>query len=977
MRFTKALLMCAAAMLSLATDSVAQSVRISPIPQAIQWSEEKAFDNNVAYTIVGETDADSDAIRLLKESFSTESGSVQLIIGERGDASVAEYESLIPQRSEGYYLSVQSDKVVIAGNDGAGTFYGAQSYIQIASQPQVMQVTITDYPDVPQRGLVEGYYGNPYSEANRMSLFEMFGRQKMNVYIYGPKDDVYHKDKWREKYPAAQGQKITQYVNAAKANKVDFVWAIHPGNDIQWNETDRKNIVNKLKAMYDLGVRTFAVFFDDVWGGEGTRGDKQAELMNYITEELNAAYDDVNPCIICPTQYNKGWSSGDYLNTLGSTMNKEVRIMWTGNSVVDMINKADMQWINNQISRKAFIWLNYPVTDYCINHLLMGPTWGNDLDIADMLSGFTSNPMEYAEASKVSLFSIGEYNWNMSEYNPDESWEEAINYLMPQNRAAFKFFCENNIDLGVNTHGLRRTDESPEFAQAKNEYNKLMTAGDREGAYAAVAAQFDKMIEAADVLLASNEARELIEEITPWLNVMKLLGQRGASIIAMNKALAEESPEAFIDNYLKYQEYTEAQSAIRSRDFSGTLKIASPVVGTVHVEPFVKEKIGELVAEYKENYDYRLDIFPAQVLENGTYYIMHNGKYLSNTRPRVSASVPQFVAGRDTIRPQRQEWKITLDAATGRYKIVNLEDNRYLNEKGAFTVSDETNPYEAAWHSYNIQLLANGKFAIQNAGSAGDKFWTANATRVAAGSSNVNIPDKYIFDIVAMGGDNEQPSIVSGETYYIMSGDKYLTNTNIKGSGGTPTFKQTEKVGKPHEWVITTDASGKNCYKIVSGADGRYLNEYGVFGTNQYYSDWNTYLITKRGDKFSLAWTQSAAENGLKYIVVSDDRLDAKSVSLGDSYTVSIVNKNDATSIESTTDETIQVWYDAASESILCSNIADGSNIVVVTASGAMVCSTTAESSVAQINMSNHPSGVYIVTIENKNGRNAYKILKQ
>lgn len=977
MKTRRKYLICSLLLAFQVLSAVAQSVRISPIPQSIKWGDEKAFDNNVAYTIVGETEADSDAIRLVKENFTTEGGNIQLIIGERGDVSVAEYESLIPQKSEGYYLSVQSDKVIIAGNDGSGTFYGVQSYIQIASQPQVMQVTVTDYPDVPERGLVEGYYGNPYSEANRMSFFEMFGRQKMNVYIYGPKDDVYHKDKWREKYPAAQGKKITQYVNAAKANKVDFVWAIHPGNDIQWNDTDRRNIVNKLKAMYDLGVRTFAVFFDDVWGGEGTRGDKQAELMNYITEELNAAYDDVKPCIICPTQYNKGWSSGDYLTTLGTTMNKEVRIMWTGNSVVDMINKADMTWINNQISRKAFIWLNYPVTDYCINHLLMGPTWGNDLDIADMLSGFTANPMEYAEASKVSLFSIGEYNWNMSEYDADESWEEAIKYLMPQNRAAFKFFCENNIDLGVNTHGLRRTDESPEFAQAKNEYKKLIAAGDRIGAYAAVGAQFDKMIESADILLASSEARELVEEITPWLNVMKLLGQRGASIIAMNKAIVEEAPEAFIENYLKYQEYTDAQAAIRSRDFSGTLKMASPVVGTVHVEPFVKEKIGELVSEYKENYDYRTDVFPAQVLENGTYYIMYNGKYLSNTRPRVSASVPQFVTGKDTIRPQRQEWKITLDAATGRYKIVNLEDNRYLNEKGAFTVSDETNPYEAAWHSYNIQLLANGKFAIQNAGSAGDKFWTANATRVSTGSSNVNIPDKYIFDIVALGSDKEQPSIVSGDTYYIMSGDKYLTNTNVNGSGGTPTFKQIKKVGKPQEWIITTDASGKSCYKIVSGADKRYLNEYGVFGTNQYYSDWNTYMITKRGDKFSLAWTQSAAENGVKYIVVSGDRLEAKSVSLGESYTVSIVNKNDATSIESTTDEGVQVWYDAASESILCSNISDGSNIAVVTASGAVVCRATASGNSAQINMSNHPSGIYIVTIENNNDRNAYKVLKQ
>jgi predicted phage-related endonuclease len=111
-----------------------------------------------------------------------------------------------------------------------------------------MCATVIDYPDVPQRGLVEGYYGNPYSEENRMGLFEMFGRQKMNVYIYGPKDDAYHKSKWRQEYPADLAAKITGYVNAAKANKVEFVWAIHPGEDIQWNQTDRNNIVNKLKA---------------------------------------------------------------------------------------------------------------------------------------------------------------------------------------------------------------------------------------------------------------------------------------------------------------------------------------------------------------------------------------------------------------------------------------------------------------------------------------------------------------------------------------------------------------------------------------------------------------------------------------------------------------------------------------------------------------------------------------------------------
>ena len=957
--------------------ATAQSVKISPLPQEINWSTEKAFDNNASYTLVGEDDADSDAVQLLKKHFSTENGTVQLIIGERGDASVADYESLIPQKSEGYYLCVESDKVVIAGNDGSGTYYGVQSYLQIASQPQVMQVTVSDYPSVVQRGLVEGYYGNPYSEANRKGLFEFFGRQKMNVYIYGPKDDAYHKDRWREEYPANLAAKITEYVNAAKANKVEFVWAIHPGNDIQWNDTDRRNIVNKLKAMCKLGVRTFAVFWDDLWNDDGTHGDEQAELMNYIAQELKAAYPDVKPMIICPTQYNRGWANSIYLPALGDIMNSDINIMWTGNSVVDMINYSDMTWINNQIKRKAYIWLNYPVSDYCINHLLMGPTWGNDTNIADMLSGFVSNPMEYAEASKVSLFSIADYTWNMEAYDPDASWEEAIKYLMPENSEAFRFFCQNNVDLGVNTHGLRRTDESPEFVTAKETYATMLAAGNREGAYAAVGEQFEKLVNSADIMLGSSEARELVEEITPWIMVMKLLGQRGASIMAMNNALKEENPENFVNSYLKYQEQTEEQNAIRSRDFSGSLKVASPVVGTVHIEPFIKERMSELVAEYKESYDYRLDVFPAQVLENGTYYIMHKGKYLTNKNPNVDGSVPQFVSGKDTIRPQRQEWKITLDASTGRYKIINLEDNRYLNEKGEFTANNNTNPYEAVWHTYSITLLASGKYAIQNGGSAGDKFWIESVTRIKKGESSEALPDKYIFDIVPLGGETQKASVENGETYYIMDGSKYLTNNNVNGSGGTPTFKQSSAPTTAQEWKISTDASGKNCYKITSKADGRYLNEYGVFGTNQYYSDWNTYLITRMGDTYSLQWTQSAAKNGAQYIVVSGDRLEAKNISQKESYTVSIIRKGNATNIDATNDEKAQVRYDASSGSIICTNIADGSHITVANLSGSTVGNTTAYGNCAALPVSGQPSGIYIITIKNNKETKSYKILKQ
>ena len=887
--YLKSLAVTALLLLCAALPSMAQVVNVSPIPQEISWEGSVAFSSSASFNLVG--DADADAVALFENNFAT-SGALQVLIGERGDAAIAAYESLIPEKPEGYYLSVSSDKVVIAGNDGAGTFYGVQTFIQIASQPEVMAVTVTDYPSVPYRGLVEGYYGNPYSEANRMSLFEMFGRQKMNMYIYGPKDDAYHRGKWRENYPAAQAEKIRSYVNVAKANKVDFVWAIHPGEDIQWNKTDSVNIVNKLKAMYDLGVRTFAVFFDDVWGGEGTRGDKQAQLMNYITDELNKAYDDVNPCIICPTQYNRGWSSGDYLTTLGTTMYPEVRIMWTGNTVVDMINKSDMQWINNQIKRKAFIWLNYPVSDYCINHMLMGPTYGNDLDIADMLSGFTANPMEYAEASKVSLFSIGDYNWNMPAYDADASWENAIEYLMPQNKADFHFFCENNVDLGSTVHGLRRTNESPEFVEAKSVYNAKIKAGDRAAAFAAVGEQFNKFVSSAENLLATDEAPALIEEITPWLECMKYLGKRGVSLVEMHNSLLCANPDSFINSYLRYNEYLAAQEALRSRDFEGTIKQATPVVATVYVEPFVKEVMGELVAEYKENYDYRTDVFPAQVIENGTYYIKYNGAYLTNTTPNTANSVPQFVAELDDVRPQKQEWKISIEPSTGRYKIINLEDNRFLNEKGQFTVNESTNPYDAAWHTYDIYRLANGKYAVQNGGSAGDKFWTSNGTRISTGNSSEPLPAHFIFEIVPISGAAEEETFITATgVYYIKDGNKFLTNNNIGGSGGTPTFIEVTAPGLAQEWVITPDASGKDYYKIVSNADGRYINEYGVFGTNVYYSDWNSYLITMQDGLFSIRWTQSAIKNGVKFLVSNGTNLVDQAVAHSESYTVAIEKK--------------------------------------------------------------------------------------
>ena len=945
---------------------LAQKTTISPLPQSVSWGDTKAFDNSSTFAIVGAETADSCAVELLRKNLSSDNGSINIIIGERGDAAVSDYTAMIPQKSEGYYLSVGSDKVVIAGNDAAGTYYGVQTFLQIASQPEVMSVTISDYPEVSERGLVEGYYGNPYSHSARLRMFDFFGKQKMNVYIYGPKDDPYHKAQWRVEYPAAEAAKIKALVASANSNKVNFVWAVHPGGDIKWNLTDSMNIVKKFEAMYKLGVRAFAIFFDDI-SGEGTSATKQAGLLNYVTSEFIKKHSDAAPLIMCPTQYNRSWSSGDYLSILGKQTNSEVRIMWTGNSVVDMINMSDMTWINSQISRKAYIWLNYPVNDYCIDHMLMGPTYGNDNNIASVLGGFTSNPMEYAEASKVSLYSIADYSWNTTNYNANNSWENAIKYLMPNNTKAFHFFCENNIDLGSTYHGLRRDGESPLFVAARDVFNKAMAASYSEAAVDTLCKQFDMLVNYADELLASTSEPEMIEEITPWLNVMKYIGVKGQTMMKMYKSLNAGNTEDFINQYLSYQETEVSQKAVLSRNYSGSIKTPNPAVATTFVEPFLKTKMAELIAEYKSKYDYRTDVFPKQQFD-GKYFIMYNGKYLTDESQNVNGSQPHFVSTRNDVNPQRQEWTITLDLETNRFKIVNNQYNRYLNEYGKFS-ADPTgnNKYEAIWHTYTMQRWANGKVSIKNAGSAGDKYWTvtSDGTAVSQSSSGTFAPSNFIFDIVPIEGEQES-TIVPSQTYYIKSGELYLTNSNVNGSGGNPSFKTIATPAKAQEWKFSIDATTSR-YKLVSAADSRYVNELGAFGTNAFYSSWNTYNILELGNAFSI---QNAGDGGSGYWSVNDNKnIATGAVSLADSYLFTIEPVVSVGISSVSTDADIHIY--TSGNKIMASSKYPITTIAVYDTEGRLQLSASDKTSIAFTPLS---AKTYIVTAATSKGQKSVTI---
>ena len=600
----KTLFSVAALLLGGCLSMQAQVSLVNPVPHQVERQAGAAVVKAPkAWAITADAGRHQDVVRLLQQAEGAKAGGAKaafkLTIGVKGDKAVKKYAKKMPAKAEGYYLEVTPKGAVLAAADEVGLFWAAQTWMAMLSEGKMEYCTITDYPDVPYRGVVEGFYGTPWSHQARLSQIAFYARHKMNVYIYGPKDDPWHRDKWREPYPEAEAKRISELATYARSQGVNFYWAIHPGVDIKWTEQDRDYLVAKLEKMYDLGVRSFAVFFDDIWG-EGTRADKQAELLNYVDNNFIQKKHDVAPLIMCPTEYNRAWANDEkgYLRTLGTQMNQGIEIMWTGNSVVHCIDRESQEWINQRINRKSYIWWNFPVSDFVRDHILLGPAYGNDLDIAETMSGFVSNPMEHAEASKISLYGIADYTWNMPAYDYQADWEKGLREVLPSNYEALRTFALYNKDLGPNGHGFRREegDELKAIAQ--------QALAGQSSARQALALKCEELGIAVDLLLNDDSNPELLRELRPWLLQGKNVAAYGQAVVSLAEAATKTQKGTGLrsfENY--YQQARSLQKQMYDLENSSVRHALQPgiKVATKVLMPTLNELFAKSVNQYNAN----------------------------------------------------------------------------------------------------------------------------------------------------------------------------------------------------------------------------------------------------------------------------------------------------------------------------------------------------------------------------------------
>ncbi|MEW5945410.1 MAG: protein O-GlcNAcase [bacterium] len=375
------------------------------------------------------------------------------------------------------------------------------------------------------KGVVEGFYGKPWSAAARCRLFPFMREKRLNTYIYAPKSDPFHRRNWRQPYPPAQKKSLSRLTAEARKHGIAFFWAVSPGLSIRYDDAQDLNAVaSRLFEAADFGASGFAVFFDDLPAGIHAKHGKfpslaaaQAHVTNRLFRLLGRKLPSPT-LFFCPTLY-WGTEPAQYLKTLGKQLDGDIQIFWTGPMVVSPeITAAQARKMTEILNRPPLLWDNYPVNDYNPNRLNLGPVMGRDPDLPALVSGYFANPMNQPEASLIPLETIADFLRDPHGYNPRSSWKRAFRRAAGggPSRALL-------IAAGLLRPGFFPGEPQPNLAAAMRRFLDAPDPADERSAAAALGKEL-ALVRASAARTAAVLKRNgrLYTEIKPFLKKIEL-----------------------------------------------------------------------------------------------------------------------------------------------------------------------------------------------------------------------------------------------------------------------------------------------------------------------------------------------------------------------------------------------------------------------------------------------------------------------
>ncbi|MCD4706211.1 MAG: beta-N-acetylglucosaminidase domain-containing protein [Candidatus Sabulitectum sp.] len=274
------------------------------------------------------------------------------------------------------------------------------------------------------KGIVEGYYGKPFTVQQREILLEELSPLKNPAYFYAPKDDPWHRLLWREPYPDKEWLSLRNCMGGATA----FFFSISPWKfqDTQW-----KDARTKLLLAEDSGASGLSILFDDV--PDRSAGRLAERQLNFAMRAFEGT--DL-PVILCPSVYcgellERFAEAEEYLRVWREMIPAGWNSFWTGPAVVSE-KMSDLRLAEELLGGKPVIWDNVLATDYCIRRVYFAGLCGR---VPESYSWFI-NPSEIFPAALHGVMELKaaaglERKWPDALGNYSRGWEllQEFHYL--------------------------------------------------------------------------------------------------------------------------------------------------------------------------------------------------------------------------------------------------------------------------------------------------------------------------------------------------------------------------------------------------------------------------------------------------------------------------------------------------------------------------------------------------------------------
>ena len=423
-------------------------------------------------------------------------------------------------------------------------------------------------PGFKIRGIVEGFYGFPWTESEREDAFKKLGDFNMNTYLLSPKDIPWQRFQWREPFQEDFLGSVRKYVELGLIEGVELAVAVSPGLSVVYSDqNDVEYLLNRYRQLVSVGVKHLALLWDDIDSSLQNEADQKkyhniseahADFSNKVYQEILKLDPEIT-FTVCPMHYC-GRGDESYLQVLGKSLNQEINLFWTGRSICsEYLEIVDAKVFQETTKRFPLYWDNFPVNDGSLRHsLFIGPVRSREDKLGQYSAGLLSNPMTQYHMSLFPLYTVGKYLWDPENYLPDKSWEESLEFLIPKEveRVALRTFLRNT--MGTVTGG----DPAPDVRKAFIDATYARRRGEIKEASSILKKEAQRLEEAYIVLTSPTFSHiEIYKDIEKWLVKFKI----GYEVLGELSELISRTSFDISKNTMK-EDFDLAWAVIRLRD---------------------------------------------------------------------------------------------------------------------------------------------------------------------------------------------------------------------------------------------------------------------------------------------------------------------------------------------------------------------------------------------------------------------------